>query len=160
MTENSQSLSDRAERERAERVREGYVLAHEAGGHARYDNQIEGCPMCFAPPLCVGCEERPGVHGEGYCDNCWFSDEQREIAGLNAEVERLRERVGSLMLGEPSKSVGLYAAIDELQCEIKRLRAENEALMRWVHTDHRLSSFEDCQACAALRAHLNEGEAT
>lgn len=30
---------------RDDRVREGYVLAHEAGGHAKY-GYIEGCPLC------------------------------------------------------------------------------------------------------------------
>lgn len=35
-------------------------------------------------------------------------------------IERLRERVASLMLEEPSKTQGLYAAIDELQAEVQR----------------------------------------
>lgn len=45
------------------------------------------------------------------------------IAALEAENERLRERVASLMLDEPSKTTGLYAAIDELQ---RRLASDDK----------------------------------
>jgi hypothetical protein len=42
---------------------------------------------------------------------------------LRGENEQQRERIASLMLEEPSKSAGLYAAIDELQAEVERLHA-------------------------------------
>lgn len=45
------------------------------------------------------------------------------------ERDRARERIASLMLKEPSKTQGLYAAVDELQAENKRLRTENFALV-------------------------------
>lgn len=43
--------------------------------------------------------------------------EAQERGRLAAENEHQRERIASLMLDEPSKSAGLYAAIDELQAE-------------------------------------------
>jgi hypothetical protein len=35
--------------ERAQRTREGFILAHEKGGHEKYGNAIKGCPLCSTP---------------------------------------------------------------------------------------------------------------
>jgi hypothetical protein len=29
-----------------DRLREGFRIAHEAGGHARFSNGVDGCPLC------------------------------------------------------------------------------------------------------------------
>lgn len=34
------------EAEAEERVRQGYIDAHRAGGHEQYGNAVEGCPLC------------------------------------------------------------------------------------------------------------------
>jgi hypothetical protein len=54
-------------------------------------------------------------------------DEAREqLRGAVEENERLRERVASLMLEEPSKTAGLYAAIDELQARLTERGGQSE----------------------------------
>lgn len=55
--------------------------------------------------LCAGCEERPGVHTNDdgiFCDQCWFSDEQREIAGLRAGISWAR---GMCTDGDPHERI-------------------------------------------------------
>jgi hypothetical protein len=43
---------------------------------------------------------------------------RRQLEGAVEENERLREQVASLMLEEPSKTQGLYAAIDVLRAHL------------------------------------------
>lgn len=49
---------------------------------------------------CVGCgrNDQPAPYGEGYCERCWFTDEQRELGRLRAGISTVR---GMCTDGEP-----------------------------------------------------------